>query len=103
MNNILNPAIGSNQYKTVFDEKVKAKKKFKIKFATKVKLFVLLVLTLSLAANYLLVKQFMVFHCSEGGYVMSKEKCNELYVNSFDSKELARINYLKNYENQDSN
>lgn len=89
--NTLNPALGSNQFITKFDEKSKRKFKLRIKTATKIKIAIGIILLASLAGNYYMLKQFMVLRCSEGGYVMSKEHCNELAQNHFDSQELNRL------------
>jgi hypothetical protein len=94
--NTLNPAVGSNQFVTKFDEKSKIKKRFKIKFATKVKILALSLLVASIAGNYILLKTFMVFKCTDGGYFISKQYCGEVYQLKIDSQELARQELLKN-------
>lgn len=83
MNNVLTPTIGTNGFVKKFD--AKAKRKFKVKFATKVKISLVVLLLMSLAGNYLLLKSFMVFQCKvnleNAGYFVSKAKCGELNDN----------------------
>lgn len=76
------------KYVPARDGKGRFSKKKLIKY-----LFVVIALV-SIWGNYKLVKQFYVFKCSVGGYVMSKEACNTLYTDKMDSLELARQQFL---------
>lgn len=94
---VLHPALGSNQYKVKFGQKIKSK--LKVKFATKVKLALFVLLMASLTGNYLLLKKFMVFECSAGGYGMTKQACDEAESNKFAAQEASRVEFMNN--NQD--
>lgn len=49
----------------------------------------------SLYLNYYLLKTFMVVKCADGGYFITKQYCNELAQNAFDSRELARLERIE--------
>lgn len=86
----LKPVIGSNQFKTKFDEEAKPKKRTRVKFKTKALIVGVSLLLASVIGNYCLLKAFMVFKCTDGGYFISKQYCGELYQNANDSIELDR-------------
>ena len=88
MNDIMTPALGSNQYLTKFDAKAKRKFKLKVAFKTKVKIFTLLLLAASLYLNYYTLKVNYVWTCTaviDGvpqnwklGHLMNVSTCNDL-------------------------
>lgn len=66
-------------------KKISINRKFK-----RTKVVGVFLLLASLTFNYILLKDFMTFKCSAGGYFVSKQDCGELAKNLSDSQELAR-------------
>lgn len=103
MNNVLTPALGSNQHKTVFGAK---KRKLKITTKQKLTASVLLLLALSLSANYYLLKTNYVINCNvmigdiiqeQAGHFMNDRKCDQInndwvQARNYDEEKMAAAN-----------
>lgn len=98
MQDVLNPALGSNQFITKFDEKTKAKKrKLKIKLKHKVIALATVISIASIFLNYYLLKTNYVITCNikvgevvqdTAGHFMNKSRCQTINQNWIDA-----INY----------
>ena len=103
MENVLTPAIGSNQHKTIFNSK--AKKKARVTWKIKAVAALIILLAASVASNVYLLKTNYVINCdvtignivqNHAGHFMNNRRCDQINQDWME----ARNYEAKTYSNQ---